>query len=98
MMLHRMKYLLKIPLLAISVACNHSAQEIKMIVLQSPTPLALSSQPPLFPHSWKQLPVHPPPPHYKLCKHLLPLPLMSSLHDNSLCLGVVVVVVLGIQS
>lgn len=46
MMLHRMKYLLKIPLLAISVACNRSAQEIKMIVLQSPIPLALSSQPP----------------------------------------------------
>lgn len=40
MMLHRMKYLLKIPLLAISVACNRSAQEIKMIVLQSPIPLA----------------------------------------------------------
>lgn len=46
MMLHRMKYLLKIPLLAISVACNRSAQEIKMIVLQSPIPLSLSSQTP----------------------------------------------------
>lgn len=46
MMLHRMKYLLKIPLLAISVACNRSAQEIKMIVLQSPIPWTFSFQPP----------------------------------------------------
>lgn len=39
-----MKYLLKIPLLAISMACNRSAQEIKMIVPQSPIPLSPSSQ------------------------------------------------------
>lgn len=44
MMLHRMKYLLKIPLLAISMACNRSAQEIKMIVPQSPSPLLPSSE------------------------------------------------------
>ncbi len=31
MMLRWMKYLLKIPLLAISMACNRSAHEIKMI-------------------------------------------------------------------
>lgn len=49
MMLCRMKYLLKIPLLAISMACNRSAQEIKMIVPQSPVPLSPSSQTPLPP-------------------------------------------------
>lgn len=41
MMLRRMKYLLKIPLLAISMACNRSTQEIKMIVLQCPNPLTV---------------------------------------------------------
>ena len=93
MMLHRMKYLLKIPLLAISVACNRSAQEIKMIVLQSPIPLMLPTHNPPFSHSWKQPPAQPrlsrrnppppPAPCYHHCKHLQPLPLMSSLHDNS---------------
>lgn len=44
MILHPMKYLLKIPLLAISMACNRSAQEIKMIVPQSPIPLLPASR------------------------------------------------------
>lgn len=71
MMLHRMKYLLKIPLLAISVACNRSAQEIKMIVLQSPQRSLFSrhSTTPLHPST-----PHPHPTHTaKLTKHLPPL-------------------------
>lgn len=59
MMLHRMKYLLKIPLLAISVACNRSAQEIKMIVPQSPIPLTLPTHTPPS-HTVENNPLHSP--------------------------------------
>lgn len=38
-----MKYLLKIPLLAISMACNRSAHEIKMIAASRPTTASAAS-------------------------------------------------------
>lgn len=82
MMLHRMKYLLKIPLLAISVACNRSAQEIKMIVLQSP-------QRSLFSRPLSPAPTHTPTPQTRQT-----FTASSSLHDNSPCLGVAAAVVL----
>lgn len=43
MMLRWMKYLLKIPLLAISMACNRSAHEIKMIAASRPTTASAAS-------------------------------------------------------
>lgn len=43
MMLRWMKYLLKIPLLAISMACNRSAREIKMIAASRPTTASAAS-------------------------------------------------------
>lgn len=105
MMPRRMKYLLKIPLLAISMACNRSAQEIKMIVPQSP--VLLLSKPPT---QLKPTPCtaysllstqHPPhPPTIITATICILLPLMSSHHDNSgfgMWWGGVCVV-LGIQS